>query len=110
MVMRGHVSESFRRGVLRILGTILGATLAVGIAPFVAERPFGIGDLLAADAEDATAAFGPDHHVGDLDQPVLVRFGVGLLRLRGQQRRRLGRAVEHVLGVPDGVARLGRGS
>src|SRR5690242_21914959 len=33
MVMRGHVSESFRRGVLRILGTIAGAALAVAIYP-----------------------------------------------------------------------------
>jgi uncharacterized membrane protein YccC len=47
MVMRGHVSESFRRGVLRILGTFLGAALAVAIAPFVAERPFALAAALA---------------------------------------------------------------
>ncbi len=47
MVMRGHVSESFRRGVLRILGTILGAALAVAIAPSVAERPFALAASLA---------------------------------------------------------------
>src|SRR5690242_4856843 len=35
MVMRGHVSESFRRGVLRILGTTTGAALAVAIYPLV---------------------------------------------------------------------------
>jgi uncharacterized membrane protein YccC len=47
MVMRGHVSESFRRGVLRILGTILGAALAVAIYPFVAENPFTLSATLA---------------------------------------------------------------
>lgn len=47
MVMRGHVSESFRRGVLRILGTILGAALAVAIEPFVAERPLALAAALA---------------------------------------------------------------
>jgi len=47
MVMRGHVSESFRRGVLRILGTTLGAALAVVIGPFVAERPFALAASLA---------------------------------------------------------------
>ena len=31
MVMRGHVSESLRRGLLRILGTTLGAALAVAV-------------------------------------------------------------------------------
>jgi len=47
MVMRGHVSESFRRGVLRILGTIVGAALAVAIYPFVAESPFTLSAALA---------------------------------------------------------------
>jgi uncharacterized membrane protein YccC len=35
MVMRGHVAESALRGVLRILGTCLGAALAVGSTPLV---------------------------------------------------------------------------
>src|ERR1700752_5316841 len=39
MVMRGHVSESFRRGVLRILGTAAGAALVVLIFPFAALHP-----------------------------------------------------------------------
>lgn len=36
MVMRGHVAESFLRGVLRIVGTAAGAVLGLAIAPWVA--------------------------------------------------------------------------
>jgi uncharacterized membrane protein YccC len=35
MVMRGHVAESFLRGVLRIVGTGAGALLGLGITPLV---------------------------------------------------------------------------
>jgi len=35
MVMRGHVAESFLRGVLRITGTGAGALLGLGITPLV---------------------------------------------------------------------------
>jgi uncharacterized membrane protein YccC len=47
MVMRGHVSESFRRGVLRILGTIAGAALAVAIYPLVPASPIALSAALA---------------------------------------------------------------
>jgi uncharacterized membrane protein YccC len=47
MVMRGHVSESFRRGVLRILGTGAGAALAVAIFPLVAIHPLALSAALA---------------------------------------------------------------
>ena len=47
MVMRGHVSESFRRGVLRILGTITGAALAVAIYPLVLVNPLALAAALA---------------------------------------------------------------
>lgn len=46
MVMRGHVSESFRRGVLRILGTTTGAALAVALYPLV-PGPFALSAALA---------------------------------------------------------------
>src|SRR5262249_54968568 len=46
MVMRGHVSESFRRGVLRILGTAAGAALAVLIFPFAALHPLALAAAL----------------------------------------------------------------
>src|SRR5215475_3801034 len=46
MVMRGHVSESFRRGVLRILGTAAGAALAVVIFPFAALHPLALAAAL----------------------------------------------------------------
>jgi uncharacterized membrane protein YccC len=47
MVMRGHVSESLRRGVLRIAGTGGGAAMAVAIFPFVAPYPFALSAALA---------------------------------------------------------------
>jgi len=47
MVMRGHVSESFRRGVLRILGTTTGAALAVATYPLVAVSPLALSAALA---------------------------------------------------------------
>jgi uncharacterized membrane protein YccC len=39
MVMRGHVSASFLRGLLRIAGTGLGAGLALAVTPHVLESP-----------------------------------------------------------------------
>ena len=47
MVMRGHVSESFRRGILRILGTGLGAAIAVAIFPVAASNPIAASAALA---------------------------------------------------------------
>jgi uncharacterized membrane protein YccC len=47
MVMRGHVSESFRRGVLRILGTTTGAALAVALHPLVSVSPLALSAALA---------------------------------------------------------------
>src|SRR6516164_5686704 len=35
MVMRGHVAESFVRGLLRIVGTVAGACLALMLTPRV---------------------------------------------------------------------------
>jgi uncharacterized membrane protein YccC len=35
MVMRGHVSESVVRGVLRVIGTVAGALLALGVVPLI---------------------------------------------------------------------------
>jgi uncharacterized membrane protein YccC len=46
MVMRGHVSESFRRGVLRILGTGVGAGIAVAIFPLAALHPLALASAL----------------------------------------------------------------
>jgi len=39
MVMRGHVSASFFRGLLRIAGTGLGAALALAVTPHVLQSP-----------------------------------------------------------------------
>jgi uncharacterized membrane protein YccC len=39
MVMRGHVSESLRRGILRIAGTTGGAAIAVASFPLIAPSP-----------------------------------------------------------------------
>jgi uncharacterized membrane protein YccC len=47
MVMRGHVSESLRRGLLRILGTVCGAALAVAIFPLLAPNPLAASAALA---------------------------------------------------------------
>ena len=47
MVMRGHVSESLRRGVLRILGTGAGAAIAVAIFPIVSVNSFAASAALA---------------------------------------------------------------
>jgi hypothetical protein len=47
MVMRGHVSESLRRGILRIIGTAGGAALAVAIFAIVAATPFALSLALA---------------------------------------------------------------
>jgi uncharacterized membrane protein YccC len=46
MVMRGHVSESLRRGLLRIAGTVGGAALAVAIFPVVAPFPLALSAAL----------------------------------------------------------------
>ena len=47
MVMRGHVSESFRRGILRILGTACGAAIAVATFPLLAPNVFALSAGLA---------------------------------------------------------------
>jgi uncharacterized membrane protein YccC len=47
MVMRGHVSESFRRGILRILGTVAGAAIAVAFSPIAALHPLALSASLA---------------------------------------------------------------
>jgi uncharacterized membrane protein YccC len=47
MVMRGHVSESLRRGVLRILGTACGAAIAVATFPLLAPNVFALSAGLA---------------------------------------------------------------
>src|ERR1700743_89310 len=41
MVMRGHVAESALRGALRILGTCVGAGLAVIVTPVVLDHLAG---------------------------------------------------------------------
>src|ERR1700755_548478 len=46
MVMRGHVSESLRRGILRILGTAGGAAIAVASFPLVTLSPFALAAAL----------------------------------------------------------------
>src|ERR1700743_857130 len=47
MVMRGHVSESLRRGLLRILGTVCGAAVAVMIFPLLVPNPIPSAAVLA---------------------------------------------------------------
>jgi uncharacterized membrane protein YccC len=47
MVMRGHVSESLRRGILRILGTAAGAAIAVATFPVLAPNMFALSAGLA---------------------------------------------------------------
>jgi uncharacterized membrane protein YccC len=47
MVMRGHVSESLRRGTLRIVGTVGGAAMAVAIFTMVGSNPFALSTALA---------------------------------------------------------------
>ncbi len=39
MVMRSHVAESFTRGLLRVVGTVAGALLALLLAPLVLPQP-----------------------------------------------------------------------
>ncbi|HZV09096.1 MAG TPA: FUSC family protein, partial [Novosphingobium sp.] len=39
VVMRGHMAETLRRGVLRMVGTLLGAGLALVVTPQVLGRP-----------------------------------------------------------------------
>lgn len=39
MVMRGHVSDSFRRGSLRVLGTAVGAGAALVLVPAIQHSP-----------------------------------------------------------------------
>jgi uncharacterized membrane protein YccC len=40
MVMRSHVAESFTRGVLRVIGTLIGAGGALLLAPFLLPSPW----------------------------------------------------------------------
>ncbi|AYG58537.1 FUSC family protein [Rhizobium jaguaris] len=47
MVMRGHISESLLRGVLRIIGTIAGALLALAVVPLVWTSPAASSAALA---------------------------------------------------------------
>lgn len=47
MVMRGHISESLLRGVLRIIGTISGALLALIVTPLVWTSPTASAASLA---------------------------------------------------------------
>src|SRR5246500_5472274 len=47
MVMRGHVSESLRRGILRILGTACGAAIAVAVFPLLGSNVFALSAGLA---------------------------------------------------------------
>src|SRR5215475_6849258 len=47
MVMRGHISESLLRGVLRMVGTLAGALLALGLVPLVGTSPAASGAALA---------------------------------------------------------------
>jgi uncharacterized membrane protein YccC len=46
MVMRGHVSESLRRGILRIAGTTGGAAIAVASFPVIGLSPFALSAVL----------------------------------------------------------------
>ncbi|MGM4924955.1 FUSC family protein [Tardiphaga sp. 804_B3_N1_9] len=39
MVMRSHVAESFTRGILRVIGTLAGAGLALAAAPLLLRQP-----------------------------------------------------------------------
>jgi uncharacterized membrane protein YccC len=47
MVMRSHVSESFTRGCLRVVGTATGAMLAWLLAAHLSGAPVGLGIALA---------------------------------------------------------------
>ncbi|WP_019516344.1 FUSC family protein [Sphingomonas sp. Mn802worker] len=47
MVMRGHVSETMLRGLLRIVGTVTGAALALLLVPWTAHGPVAMSLLLA---------------------------------------------------------------
>src|SRR5215475_14534609 len=47
MVMRGHVSESLRRGILRIIGTSLGAVVSIASFPIIAPHPLALSAALA---------------------------------------------------------------
>ncbi len=47
MVMRGHISESLLRGVLRIIGTLAGALLALWVTPWVWTSPLASAAALA---------------------------------------------------------------
>jgi uncharacterized membrane protein YccC len=48
MVMRSHVFESFQRGVLRIVGTLVGAGVALAVAPLVLPQPLRVSLTLFA--------------------------------------------------------------
>jgi uncharacterized membrane protein YccC len=48
MVMRSHVVESFKRGLLRVVGTLAGALLALLLAPLVLPQPLATSLALMA--------------------------------------------------------------
>ncbi len=48
MVMRGHVSETMLRGLLRIVGTSVGAALALALVPWATRGPATMSLALAA--------------------------------------------------------------
>ncbi len=47
MVMRGRVSESVLRGLLRVVGTVLGALLALALIPLIGANPIAAAAALA---------------------------------------------------------------
>ena len=47
VLMRGHVSETLVRGVMRIVGTAIGAGLALAIAPYAARSPLAAAPVAA---------------------------------------------------------------
>jgi uncharacterized membrane protein YccC len=42
MVMRSHVKESFTRGILRVAGTVIGAAVALALAPLLLPRAWSL--------------------------------------------------------------------
>jgi uncharacterized membrane protein YccC len=40
IVMRSHVKDSFVRGVLRVVGTVIGAGVALALAPLLLSSPW----------------------------------------------------------------------
>jgi uncharacterized membrane protein YccC len=56
MVMRGHVAESAVRGLLRILGTCVGAGLALVLTPLISDQL--AGQILASATVGGTTLYG----------------------------------------------------